>query len=266
MISSFQNPLVKRIKRLRQKKYRQQEGSFFVEGLRAVLTAVEQNAPIETLVYAPDLLTSAVGQAAIAAQQARGLPCEAVTAEVFGALAERENPTGIGAVVRFRPLTLAELEVTSNSVLLALVEIADPGNLGTILRTVDAAGGNGVILVGATADVGHPTAVKASMGTIFTVPCAQVAAVGELLAWAAEQGLHTCATSVKAQADYRAAVYRRPTLLLLGSEREGLTADVLAAAEQAVSIPMRGTASSLNLAVAAGLLIYEITYQAQQSA
>lgn len=265
LVTSFRNPLVKRIKRLRQRKYRQAEGAFFVEGIRVVLAALEQGAVVECLVYAPALLTSTPGRAAVAQYADQGLPCHALDAAVFAAVSERENPAGLGAIVRRPLLSLDALGVTPAGVYTALVEVSDPGNLGTILRTIDAAGGSGLILVGDCVDPFHPTAVKASMGTLFSVPMASAPDTATLLAWARTRGLHTVATSAKATGDYRRTVYHYPALLLLGSEGAGLDAATMSAADCAVTIPMRGTASSLNLAVAAGLLLYELTRPGDQA-
>ncbi len=258
MISSHRNPLVKRIKRLRQKKYRQLEEAFFVEGIRPVLSALEQGVPVETLVYAPDLLTSAAGRSAIAEQQAAGVECVPLTAPVFAGISERENPVGLGAIVRLALHELEALPIAPTNVYVVLEGISDPGNLGTILRTVDAAGASGVILAGNTVDPFHPAVVKASMGTLFTVPLASVPGLTAVWEWVAAHELFVIATSAHATADFRQADYRRPAVLLMGSEGEGLEAAALQRADLAVSIPMHGRASSLNLAVATGLLLYEL--------
>lgn len=258
MITSFRNPLVKRIKKLRRKKYRQREGAFFIEGIRVVLSALEQEAPMETLVYAPDLLTSEVAWEAIEAQRAAGGKLAELSAEVFASISERDNPVGLGAIVRTRLYTLAELPVTRDAIFVAAEDLSDPGNLGTLVRTIDGVGADGLILVGQTTDPFHPTAVKASMGTLFSVPVSAVDAITELWAWARDQRLFTIATSARARDNFWEAGYRFPALLVLGSEGEGLGQDVLQQAGQSVSIPMYGRASSLNLSVAAGLLLYEL--------
>jgi TrmH family RNA methyltransferase len=257
-ITSFSNPLVKRIKRLRQRKHRQEEGAFFVEGLRVVLTALERGAPVECLVFAPELLSSPAARAAVAAFAG---PIHELAPAVFGSISERDNPAGLGAIVQSGAVELDDLPIGQGSVLLALEEVSDPGNLGTILRTADAAGVRGIILAGTTTDPYHPTAVKASMGTLFTVPVSRVGTMAELLEWAGRRDLMTVATSAKAPTLYWQARYRRPLVLLMGSEREGLGPEVLEAADLAVTIPMRGAASSLNIAVATALLLYEIERQ-----
>ncbi|MEW5985473.1 MAG: RNA methyltransferase [Chloroflexota bacterium] len=258
MIISFSNPLIKRIKRLRQRKYREEESAFFVEGLRVVLTAVEHRAPIETLVYSSELLTSEAGRRAVSEQQQRGLPCVELSAPVFRAISEREHPVGLGAIVKTSWHDLDSVVVDPADVWVALVGTADPGNLGTILRTLDAVGAAGLVLVGSTTDPFHPTAVKASMGALFTVPVGRLPDEATLFAWARAHGLFIMATSAKARTLFWDAPYQRPALLLMGSEGEGLSKQVLEAADLAVTIPMRGSASSLNLAVATGLLLYEL--------
>ncbi len=257
-ISSFSNPLVKRIKRLRRKKYRRREEAFFIEGLRVVLTAVEAGAPVETLVYCPAQLTSDLAWEMLQRQEQQGIRCQAVTADVFASISGRHNPVGLGAIVRTQWARPEQMVPGPESIFVALFDTSEPGNLGTILRTMDAVGAQGALLVGETVDPFHPSAVKASMGAVFSVQIGRVATGQALLHWAKEAGLHTVATSAKATAVYSQSRYRLPALLLLGSEGDGLPRSVIEAADQAVTIPMAGRASSLNLAVAAGLLLYEL--------
>jgi TrmH family RNA methyltransferase len=259
MITSHQNPLVKQVKRLRQKKYRRQEKAFFIEGLRVVITAVEQNAPIQTLIYAPDLLTSDIARHTITTQERAGTPCATVSADVFTAISTRDNPTGLAAIIKSAGQSLDDLIVQPADLWLALVEIGDPGNLGTILRTADSFSVAGVILVGSTVDPYHPTTVKASMGTLFTLPVIQVDEIEELLHWTGRNQIQTIATSAKAHQSLRQTAVQKPALLLLGSEAEGLPADILSITDQQITIPMSGTTTSLNLAVAAAILMYELS-------
>ncbi|MDX1687124.1 MAG: RNA methyltransferase [Candidatus Promineifilaceae bacterium] len=265
MITSFRNPLVKRIKKLKQKKYRQREGAFFIEGIRVVLSALERGAPVEALVVAPELLTSDVAWEAVAEQRAQGVEVREVSGEVFESFAERDNPVGLGAIVGVRLRDLASLPAGPEDVFAALFDVGDPGNLGTIVRTLDGVGAAGLILVGQTTDPFHPTSVKASMGALFNVPVAEAETVEAMWRWAEGRGVHTVATSAHARQVYWDAAYALPALLLLGSEGEGLPADVMERAEQTVTIPMVGASSSLNLAVAAGLLLYEVRRQIQRN-
>jgi TrmH family RNA methyltransferase len=259
MITSHSNPLVKRIKRLRRKRYRRQEGVFYAEGLRVVLAAVDANAPIETIVYSSDLLTSQRAGQMLARRQAAGTACVEVSADIFRSISGRDNPAGLGAIVCAGWTPLGELVVGEDDIFAALVDVSDPGNLGAVIRTTDAVGAAGAILAGQFVDPYHPTAVKASMGSLFHLPVAQVEDASGLLNWASARGINSVATSAHARRSFREVEYRFPLLLLLGSEGEGLPAAVIEAADQAVAIPMSGSASSLNLAVAAGILLYELS-------
>ena len=265
-ITSFSNPLVKRVKRLRQKKYRRQEEAFFIEGLRVVLSAVEQAAPVEAIIYCPELLTSELAWNVLRQQEEAGVRSQAVTASIFASMSGRDNPVGLGAIVRTQWMDLEEMaasatasaDTDADDIFVALFEAAEPGNLGTIMRTMDAVGAKGLILVGDTVDPYHPAAVKASMGALFSVKLGRTPGSEVLFQWAKTSALETVASSARGATSYAGASYNLPLLLLLGSEGSGLPAAVSDACEQTVAIPMAGTASSLNLAVAAGLLLYEI--------
>ncbi len=259
MITSFRNPLIKRIRQLRQKKVRLREGVGFLEGIRAVLTAVEAvPEQIESLVYAPDLLTSEVARKMLQAAAAEGVDTIPISAEIFNGISGRDNPTGLAAVIRSPLRRLVDLEVSPNSLFVALEAIADPGNLGTILRLLDAVGAAGCILVGQTTDLTHPNALKASMGSAFTVPVAAVERPEQLVEWASAQGLQRVATSARADESYWTAAYHFPVLIMMGSEQQGLSPGLREAADLSVVIPMWGQPTSLNLAVATGLVLYEV--------
>lgn len=253
MITSTQNALVKRIRRLQQKKHRLREGAFFVEGLRVVLTALEEAAPVEMIVWCDALLRSDIGRNALTTN----IPTVELSESVFRAIADRDTPSGLGAIIRFESAELTTLPIHPDSVYVALENVADPGNLGTIIRTVDAAGASGVILVGDTTDPTHPTAIKASMGALFAVPIAFASSLNAVTAWAHAGGVQVVATSAKAETSVWDAPLQTPIVWLLGSERHGLSAEGVDSAEICTSIPMHGVSSSLNLAVAAGLLLYE---------
>lgn len=258
LISSRQNPLVKLIRRLQQKKYRMREGAFFVEGIRVVLTALEQAAPVETLIYAPELLTSDVALQAIDVYRTQGGQVAMVTADVFQSISTRDKARGLGAIITAQLKSPSDFAVKDESVFVAMENVSDPGNLGTIVRTVDAVDADGVIVVGQSTDPFHSTALRASMGALFTVPVAVADSFENIWPWAREHRLQIIATSAHAQQPYWEAGYRLPALLLMGSEGEGLSEEIQAQADLSVAIPMHGVSSSLNLAVAAGLLLYEL--------
>jgi RNA methyltransferase, TrmH family len=263
LIASAANPLIKRVRQLGDRKYRRRESAFVVQGIQPVWQAVEAGADIDTLITAPGLLRQPGASAMIAAQEAAGVRVARLSDELFGRIADRDGPAGLAAIVRFTPLRLAELATGPSVVLVALHEVGNPGNLGTIIRTVSAAGAAGVVLIGACADPYDPAAVKASMGALFTVPVATAASPAEFLGWSQQQGITVVATSGRAPVSCWEADLRPPLALLLGSEGAGLPPDLITAAGLQVAIPMTGTAESLNLAVAAGILLYEVRRRAE---
>ncbi len=261
MITSRAHPLVKHIRALRHRKAREEQGEFFVEGIRAVWMALEKNAGVQTIVLAPELLKSAPARELVEAQSRAGVRVLPVSRSVFENLAEREHPSGLGAIVKSTWRGLKDLRAAPNSFFVALQAVGNPGNLGTILRTVDATGGGGVILIGNTTDPYHPTAVKASMGTLFTVPIARAEDLQGLVEWAKMQNIQCVTTSSTAPTLYWEAEYRLPSLFLFGSEGEGLDEEIFQQGDLSVQIPMAGSADSLNLAVSVGVLLYEVKRQ-----
>jgi RNA methyltransferase, TrmH family len=257
LISSAANPVVKRMRLLGERRHRRREGAFVVEGVQPVWQAVEAGADLEVLVAAPGILGDSPAAEMVAAQEHAGVRVARMTSDLFARVSSRDGPSGLAAIVRARVRGLAALDVTPDSVFAALHEIGNPGNLGTIIRTANAAGVTGVVLVGPATDPFDPAAVKASMGALFTTPVAHAEGVAEFFAWAAGSGVTVVTTSAQAEVSFWDARYPRPLALLLGAEGAGLPRDVLAAGDLAVRIPMTGTAESLNLAVAAGLLIYQ---------
>lgn len=253
LISSPSNPLLKRIRKLRQRKHRAAEGATFVEGIAPVWAAIDAGAAIEVVVVAPHLLTSERAREVVARLD---VPVVEVTADAFATIAERENPAGLGAIVATPAAGLDGLVLGDPALVVALDEVGNPGNLGTVVRTADAAGAAAVVVAGASADPWHPGAIKASMGTVFSTPVV-VATLESLLEWARREGLGIVATSAHGRVDHWDAAYPERCLLLFGSEATGLSDKTLSAAAQIVRIPQTGAATSLNLAVAAGILIYE---------
>ena len=258
LITSTSNPLAARARGLRARKHREAEGAFYVEGIRPVREAIDRGANIEVLIIAETLLTSAETSEVVAAQRADGATVADVSARVFSSLSERDHPSGLGAIVAAKARRLEDLEVTPSSLFVGLQSAGNPGNVGAILRTLDAVRGSGLMLIGDGVDAFHPTAVKASMGSVFSTPIARASSDAEGLEWAKGCGLRLVVTSARAAAEHWSVRYPAPTLLMLGSEGGGLSSTVMERGELAVRIPMSGSASSLNLAVAAGILLYEI--------
>ena len=230
---------------------------FFVESLRVVAAAIEAEAVVEQLVWCDAMLTSEFGRNLVTRS---AIPITEVSESVFHSLSQRENPIGLGALIATESKRLSDLTVGKDSVFVALDGISDPGNLGTIIRTIDSLGASGVILIGNTVDRWHSSVLKASMGAFFSVPSVAVASVDELLQWAAIQQITTIATSAKASVSSRKMAVDGAALLLMGAEKSGLSAEILDRANLSVSIPMNanGSSSSLNLAVATAILLYEL--------
>ena len=254
-ITSRSNARIKQMRALRQRKERDASGLCLVEGVRHVSEAAEAGATIEAIAYSPDQLTSPFALEFIRQQTARGVPCLAVAEDVFESLAEKDSPQGIVAVVRQQHVALADLSPANMAWGVALVAPQDPGNVGSILRTLDATGAGGLILVDAAVDPYHPTSVRASMGALFWHPIA-TATFDEFATWARGQGYRIVGTSARGSVDYRQADYARPLILLMGSEREGLSDAHKAICHQLVKLPMQGRVSSLNLSVATGVMLY----------
>jgi TrmH family RNA methyltransferase len=263
VISSRANPLIKELRALETRRGREQRGEFLVEGIQPVLQALASRAPVRLLITAPELLSSPAALEAVRRAQADGIRTASVTPRVLESIAEREQPTGLAAVVQIKPQRLPDLRVSPGAIFCALYRTANPGNLGAILRTMDAIGGAGVVLVGSSTDPYASTAVKASRGAIFSVPLVRVADLETLDAWALGQGLGVYHSSDRAERTVWQVELHTPLLLIFGNEGEGLPAQVLRSG-QAVRIPMRGAVDSLNLAVAAGVLLYEALRQNSQ--
>jgi TrmH family RNA methyltransferase len=222
-------------------------GTFLVEGIHHVGEAVEAGWEVESVLYSPELLTSSFARDLVARLTTKP---QAVSAQVMESLADKDNPQGILAIVRQRQMRLGEIKCAA-----ALVSPQDPGNVGTILRTLDAVGADALFLVDGGVELYHPTVVRSSMGTIFWKPVIRTS-FDELVAWARNGNFQLIGTSAHGDVDYQTLVPNIPWILVLGNEQKGLSSEQTNVCDVAVSIPMQGRVSSLNIAVAAGILLY----------
>lgn len=248
-VTSLTNDTVKAVRALHLKKAREESGLFLAEGLKIVVEAVDQG-------YAPAILLysgKAADQPALKRIAAAAREVIEVTPAVLAKISRRDNPQTVLGVFEQSYTPLADM--SREGVILGLEEIRDPGNLGTILRTADAAGCAGVILIGETCDPFSVEAVRATMGSIFGTPISR-ASQAEFLVWRKDWPGAVVGTLLTANTDFRAFAYPPASLILLGNEQSGLTPALAAACDATVKIPMRGRADSLNLAVAAGVMIY----------
>jgi len=253
LISSTSNHLVKQVRALRQKKARRESGLFLVEGIHHVGEVIEAGWDVESVLYAPDTLTSSFAHDLISRFTHKPQP---VTPQVMKSIADKDNPQGIIAVVRQKQMSISDLQKADNAV--AIVSAQDPGNVGTILRTMDAVGVDTLFLLEGGVELYHPTVVRASMGTLFWKNVIQ-ASFDEFLSWARDGKCQLIGTSAHADISYHEHSPVAPWVLVLGNEQKGLSEKHLDACDIAVSLPMQGRVSSLNLSVAASVLLYQFT-------
>lgn len=257
MITSSQNQTIKEARKLHNRKYREETGLCLIEGIQPVLRAIDSGIPLRSLIYAPELLTSQVALAVVDSlkDKIRVLP---VSAALFADISDRDNPVGLAAIAETPSKQLSDLKRSTQSIYAALVDIKNPGNLGTVIRTVDSIAGSGVILMGQTADPYDRACIKASMGTVFNIPIVTLREPQAFLTWCSEQGISLITTSSKAPYEVGDVSFKYPCAVMLGSEAQGLPPELMTAGDTPVRIPMYGQASSLNLAVAAGIILYEV--------
>ena len=259
LITSVSNPRVKEIRKLRERKEQKRTGLFYMEGTRIVGEALEKGAEIEMLVVCPELLKTDYSMELWQKAQKQGLDILEVSRPVFESLAVKENPQGLAAVAKARFYTLQDLN-TSHGIIVALTEIADPGNLGTIIRTADAVDAQGVILIGDCTSPYDIGSIRGTMGAIFSTKIIRTT-LPEFLAWKQRTGLQLIGTSDKSATDYVDIAYADPVILLMGSERAGMSPEEFEACDEIAAIPMMRSSDSLNLAVATGIMLYQIFNQ-----
>ena len=258
-IYSRNNPKVKQARALRERKHRQTSGLFLVEGIYHVGAAVEAGATLESIFFAPDYQHSEFALGLIEEQATRGVPIYTTPPAVFDSLADKEHPQGIVAVARQHRDQLDQLAPQNFPWGVALVSPQDPGNLGAILRTIDAVDASGLLLLDTTADPYHPSAVRASMGAIFWHPVVMTS-FEDFSQWARAHRYYIYGTSAHASRDYQEiSNYKRPLILLMGNERQGLTTEQAGICQELIRLPMHGHVTSLNLAVAAGVMLYTLS-------
>jgi TrmH family RNA methyltransferase len=257
VITSLTNPLVKEARALATKKGRAETGLFLGEGLKLVTDALDGGWPVARMIHAAGADAERAIAAAARRVTAAGGDVTAVGAQVLQKITRRDNPQTVVGVFRQRLAALADVTPAPRALWVVLEAVRDPGNLGTIVRTVDGVGASGVILVGETCDPFSVEAVRATMGSLFHVPLVR-AALPDLLAWRGRWRGTVVGTHLAGTVDYRAVDGAAPTLLVMGGEQRGLTDALAAACDTLVRIPMAGKADSLNLAVATGVMLYRL--------
>ncbi len=260
LITSFSNEKIKLIRRLRDKKTRDEGSLFLAEGIRVVMEAVQQNAEIATIMYCPALVTSDLAKQFLKSINRQKIEIIEVNEEIFRRLANKEGPQGLIAVIRQKWFDLEQLSFNKSGIWVALDSIQDPGNLGSIMRTLEAVGGEGIVLLDQTTDGYHPTVVRASTGAIFSQKLVRTS-TDNFVKWKENHTVALIGTTCDHGDDYKGVVYPKKLILLLGSEQKGLYKKLKRICDSLIKIPMQGRVDSLNLACAASIVLYEIYNQ-----
>ena len=259
-ISSLQNPRVKQLVKLRDRRPRDEAGVFLVEGYREIRRALEKNVGLRELYYSRDWFLGENEPALLAQAAAAGAQLFELSKDAFAKVAYRERPDGLLAVAPQWKRSLADLTLPATPFLLVVEAIEKPGNLGTILRSADAAGCDAVIVCDPVTDIFNPNVVRASTGVLFSVPLV-VEKSDRVVAWLREKKVRTVATTPAAATLYTTADLRGPLAVIMGSEQYGLSDFWLAQADLPVRIPMAGQADSLNVAMATIITLFEALRQ-----
>lgn len=259
-ITSLQNPRVKTLVRLRERRDRDEAGLFLIEGYREVRRALERNVRLKELYFCPEWFLGANEPALIDQARSGGAHLFELSKEAFAKVSYRDRPDGLLAVAPQWRKGLDDLALSPQPFLLVVESIEKPGNLGTILRSADAAGVDGVIVCDAVTDIFNPNVVRSSTGVLFSVPVV-VAESAAVLAWLKEKGIRVVATTPDTPQLYTQADLTGPLAIVMGSEQYGLSQFWLQEAHALVRIPMAGQADSLNVAMATIITLFEAVRQ-----
>uniref|UniRef100_A0A7C1NU60 RNA methyltransferase n=1 Tax=Agrobacterium albertimagni TaxID=147266 RepID=A0A7C1NU60_9HYPH len=257
-VTSLANPIIKDIKALSLKKARDESRTFLAEGLKLVIDALDRGWTIRTLVHAKAGKGKPLVEKVAARTVAAGGLVLEVSEKVMSSITRRENPQMVAAVFEQRWTPLKDIQPKGSETWIALDRVRDPGNLGTIIRTADAAGASGVILVGDCTDPFSMETVRATMGSMFALPLVKTTPA-DFLKWKKSVDARLVATHLAGAVDYRTIDYKsKPVILMMGNEQSGLPDELADAADKLARIPQVGMADSLNLAVATGVMLFEV--------
>ena len=256
-VTAFSNPTVKRLRSLRDKKARREEGLFLAEGLRILAEARDSGRLPEIVAFSAEGARHPLAAEIIAATEAAGGDAIETDPDILSKMSGKDNPQMLLGAYRQPSTALERIDRSKAPLWIVAQALRDPGNIGTILRTGDAVGAGGLILIDESADAFSVEAVRASMGAVFTQDIA-TARWPEFIQWLRSGEGQLVGTSLKATHDYLDADYRRPCFLLIGNEQQGLPGDYEAECDLLVKIPMAGRADSLNAAIAAAVMAFAI--------
>lgn len=258
-ITSSSNKIIKDIKLLHKKKGRWNTKTFFIEGIKSVEQCIKSGERLKYIVYSSELLSQS-GQDFINKIENEEFDIYEVTEELFKSISDTETPQGVLAVVEFSEYKLADI-LKDNNFLILLDRVQDPGNLGTIIRTADAFGANGVIVTGGCVDVYNPKAIRSTMGSIFQIPIVHMDSTLEAIEALKIEGVSVISSSLDTDNYSYDIDFKSDCALVVGNEASGISDEVIEASDKLVKIQMLGDAESLNAAVASGVLMYEVLRQ-----
>ena len=256
-ITSLQNPRIKEAVRLQNRRARDETGLFLIEGYRELKRAIDVGRKISAIFYCPELFLGENERALLDKSGAELLLC---SPEAFAKISYRDRPDGLLGIAPQQHLGLKDLRLPKNPFLVIAESIEKPGNLGTILRSCDAAGVDAVIVCDQTTDIHNPNVIRSSVGTLFTLPVIE-AGSEETLAYLKEKKIHIAAATPDGKLEYTEADFTFSVAIAVGTEQLGLSAAWMSRADYQVRIPMHGVADSLNVASATTLLLYEVVRQ-----
>lgn len=256
-ITSVQNPFIKSLIQLQEKsKARKQSGTFLIEGKREIELALRSNYELETVLFLPELIT----QKQIAEFVSNGIQAIEINKEVYQKLAYRDTTEGLLAVAKTKKLSLSDLKLPQNPLILIAEAPEKPGNVGAILRTADAAGIDAVIIADPKSDLYNPNVVRSSVGCLFTNSIA-TGTTAEVIAFLKQNHIRIFSATLQNSTSYHTQDYTLPTALVVGTEATGLSQLWRDEATQNIIIPMHGQIDSMNVSVAAAILIFEAKRQ-----
>ncbi len=260
LVSDSRDPRFLTLRSLQTPRGRSRTGLYIIEGIRHLARAVEHRASIESVFLDPSVLSNSFGQKLAWRLRKRSVPGIRLSHQLYGDLTLAAEPQGIGAVLRQQWTPLSDAPVQPNSLWLAVESIESAGNLGTIIRTAEAAGAAGIFVLDPDCDPHDPATVRATMGSLFSQKLMRCSP-GNFVAWAKSRPISIVASSPVGLMNYKGIRYHFPAVLVIGSERRGLSDQLLESANFVVRIPMQGDCDSINAAVATGVLLFEMASQ-----
>jgi TrmH family RNA methyltransferase len=259
-ITSLQNSHIKNCVKLQQRKERDRQQMMVVEGYRAILCALQNGYPLSTVYYAPELFYGEQESQLLRQAKRKGATILEVAAEPFRKMAEAARPDGLLALAPQNRRRLSEFRPRPYALFLVAEGVEKPSNLGAIIRSADGAGADALIVCDPQVDIFNPDVVRASVGTFFSLPLL-ISTTKEALQWCREQGITTLAATPQAELLYTDVAMRGAVAIAVGNEQHGLSAEWLCGADLGVRLPMHGQINSLNVSVAAAILLYEAVRQ-----